>query len=115
MLRVASNTHHKEKKADKLSRRRTVVGRSSMGPIADGLEAHLATDCVGPHLLSLLLLRALRAAAKVSYCYRRLAQIAQFLFASTANLAIVMLPLEVEPNAHMKIQTYWRKIEMSVS
>ena len=31
----------------------------------DGLEAHMATNCLGPHLLTLLLLPALRAASEV--------------------------------------------------
>lgn len=40
-------------------------GAAAWGATADGLEAHLAANCVGPHLLSLLLLPALRAAAEV--------------------------------------------------
>ncbi len=41
------------------------MGAAAWGATADGLEAHLAANCVGPHLLSLLLLPALRAATEV--------------------------------------------------
>lgn len=41
------------------------LGAAAWGATRDGLEPHLATNCVGPHLLTLLLLPALRAAAQV--------------------------------------------------